>query len=73
MLVQSFSHGVQVGVYSHTELGLVWSSSLGMRGRGSDMPSQAQHMLLSLHAGTQLLAAQSCLVTGSKPTQESTS
>lgn len=60
-----------MGEYSHTELGPV--KFPGDEGQGRDMPSQAQHMLLRLHAGTQLLAAQSCLVTGSKPTQDSMS
>lgn len=46
---------------------------LGDEGQERDMPSQAQHMLLRLHAGTQLLATQSCLVTGSKSTQDSMS
>lgn len=43
MLVSPISHGVQVGVYSHTELGQV--KFPGDEGQGRDMPSQAQHML----------------------------
>lgn len=71
LYISRFSHRVQVGVYSHRELGLVKLPR--DEGQGRDMPSQAQHMLLRPHAGTQLLAAHSCLVTGSKPTQDSTS